>query len=241
MSKTEVLYWAPQSTNLETIAAIQSLAAAGSLVITSNQYNSQVSTNGAYVFDGCKRKVSLTSANNNAATNFTISGYGSAVDADGNPTDPNFSLIQEVVVGPNADTVSSVNIYKSVISITANAVVDAVSAGFGAQGVTDYVFLDSNRTAFYGSCQVQIINPNALTYTTFFTLTKPQTPNIQFGNLDNFPYGLPAFPIATMTDADDNQLAIIPSPIVAIWVSITDNTGPDEALYFTVLQQGLRS
>lgn len=241
MSKPEVLYWAPQSSNLATIAPVQTLAAAGAMAISSNQYNSQVSKNGDYVFDGCKRQVSLTSAANNAGVNFTITGYGSVLGADSNPLDPNFSLITEVVAGPNANTVSSVNIYKSIVSVTADGAVNAVSVGFGAKGITDYIFLDYNRTAFYATCQVQLINQSALTYTTYVTLTKPQTPNIQFGNLDNFPYELPAFPIANMTVADTNQIAQISYPVVATWVTILDNTGPDEALYFTTLQQGLRS
>jgi hypothetical protein len=241
MSKPEVLYWAPSGSNLATIGPVQSLAAAGALTIVSNQYNSQVSTNGAYVFEGCKRNVALSSVPDNSARTFTITGYGSAVDVDGNPTDANFSLITETINGPNNSSVFSANIYKSIVSITASGAVDAVSIGFGSQGVTDYIFLDYNRTAFYATCQAQIINPVTLTYTTYVTLTKPQTPNIEFGNLDNFPYALPAFPIATMTNANDNQIAQIPYPVVATWVNISDNSGVNESLYFTVLQQGLRS
>lgn len=241
MSKPEVLYWAPQSGNLAAIAPVQSLDAAGALTIVSNQNNSQVSTNGPYVFNGCKRTVSFTSANNNAGVNLTITGYGSAINANGNPLDPNFSLITEVIAGPNANTVSTANIYKSIVSVTANGAVNAVSIGFGDKGVTDYIFLDYNRTAFYATCQVQLIEQSALTYTTFVTLTKPQTPNIQFGNLDNFPYALAEFPITDMIDEETDQIAQIPYPVVATWVTIKDNTGADEALYFTVLQQGLRS
>lgn len=72
------------------------------------------------------RKVTLTSATNQSATSFTIVGFNELGNAD-----------SEVLVGPNANTVTSVKVYSSVTSVTPNATdaVNTVSAGSAANSV----------------------------------------------------------------------------------------------------------
>lgn len=80
-------------------AATQTTGGAGNLVLVSP----------APAFDNAVQ-VSLTSSVNQSAINFTITG----TDADGHPQ-------SEVLVGPNATTVGSVNYYLAISSIYADA------------------------------------------------------------------------------------------------------------------------
>lgn len=96
------------------VAALQTLAGAGNLVLTTTPYITQFA-----------RRITLTSANNLAAVNFTISGLGPISNGT-------IGAISEIVVGPNANTVTSVNTYTQINSIAASAAAAAVSSGLAA-------------------------------------------------------------------------------------------------------------
>jgi hypothetical protein len=114
--------------------------------------------------------------------------------------------------------------------------VTGISVGFGAFGITDYVFLDYNRKMFQTSVQLQFFNPNTLTATVYQTLTKPQTTNT-FGSLDdNYPF--PAFEVDGFTDVTDNTIGTLLSPVSLTWAKMSATVG--DSLYFTILQQGIR-
>lgn len=240
MSYPIVIPWLPSTGNLAAIAPLQTLAAAGALTIVANVPNLP---NSPYKFDRVARAVSLTSAGDDSGVNFTITGIGSAVDGDGNPTQI-FGPIFEEIAGPNADTVSTTKIFTQVNSITTNAAVpEDVSAGFGEFGITDYVFLDYNRTMFQTSVQLQFIARTALEATVYQSLSKLETPNLN-GYLDQFEptnaLTIPGFAVsADLTSASTNQLGVLASPVSVVWATMTATAA--DSLYFTVLQQGLRS
>lgn len=111
----------PATVAVANLAAAQTLAAAGNMVLAAAAGVTQVVlSNGqvAYQFD-IPRAVSLTSAGNESAVNFTVSGYdvyGQAMTA--------------TIAGPNANTVNTLKAFYQVTSIAASAAVaTAVSAG----------------------------------------------------------------------------------------------------------------
>ncbi len=243
MSYPIVIPWLPSTTNKATIAPVQTLAAAGSLKLSPN--NSGLS-NSNYVYDRVIRSVSLTSVNNLSGVSFTITGIGSPVDENGNPTQV-LSQVSEVLAGPNANTVQSVNIYSQIISITTNAAAAAVSAGFGTSGITDYVFLDYNRYIFQASVQLQFtVLPAATTLqaTVYQSLSRPEylnNPNVPQGQFTQTA-PIPAFEVAAnLTNAVGNQIGSLQAPVAITWanMSVTGAPGTD-SLIFTVEQQGIK-
>lgn len=236
MSQPVVKYWAPATTNTATISSLQDYAAAGNLILNPTSFNSQVSKNGPYVYDGVIRKVSFTSANNLSARTITISGIGSAIDAAGNPTAA-LASITENLSGPNANTIQSANIYSQIDSISINGAANGLSAGFGNAGITSYVFADYDRTAWYATYQAAIYARTTLTYTVYISATKPQTPTVD-GRLTTYPEVIPSFALGT-ADATVDQMLTTAYPVVLAWATIKDAAA--ERFYFTVLQQGTRS
>lgn len=243
MSHPIIIPWLPINTTL--IAPLQTLAAAGSLAL-----NSKVPglPQGPFIYDRVIRDISLTSSNDLHLVNFTITGIGSPVDADINPTQV-LGLISETIAGPLGTgvpvSVDSANIYSQIISITADAPAAGISAGSGPNGITDYVFLDYNRTIFQTSVQLQFNPRTTASVTVFESLTKPQTIDINAGNLINVPpvtgglaVNSSAFPVSVaLTGATTKQLGVLISPVAITWAAI--NASSTDSITFTVLQQGV--
>jgi hypothetical protein len=261
MSHPLTIYWPPSVSNKAVIASSQPVGAGGNLVLNSNIPSSQVNpanVNGPYIFDKVARTVSFTSVPGYVGT-ITITGIGSHVDTNGNPTQ-NFSLVTstESYSIPANDTDASSYIWKQINSISIGTATTGLSAGFGISGITDYMFMDSNRTGWYATAQVQVINANSLSYTVYQSLTKPETPNIQYGNLNVFPQNIPATPVPHLINnvsttgliyeygpftgaATPAILLPLTTPVAMVWATISNTAYTNESLYFTTLQQGLRS
>lgn len=238
MSQPTVIYWAPVTGNTAVISSLQNYSGAGNLTLNSNVPNSPISNNGPYVYDGVARTVSFTSANNLSARTITITGIGSAVDANGNPTQSLGTVITETLSGPNANTVNSAKIYKQIDSISINGAANALSVGFGASGIGTFTYTDYDRTGWYASCQTAVYNRTTLTHTVYLSLTKPETIDYKYGNLIAYPQAIPTFPLGAV-DSAVSQLLAISIPVVLAWVNVKATAG--DSMYFTVLQQGIRS
>jgi hypothetical protein len=254
MSQAWIISWDSASTNQETIASLQSATAAATMQLNPTSwpnnvlaYPNNTNPNGPYFYQQVARTVALISTMNNTAVSFTISGHGSPVDGDGNPTGLLNALISETITGPNIGAPSfSANIYTQIISITSNAAFADVSAGFGISGITQFIFPDYDRNSWYASCSAQVIDQTDLTYTGYLSLNKPTYPGFapNAGTIVPFVGGqIPPFPIATdMTGATTNEIAQIDYPVATIWFTVStnniDNAG--ERAVFTILQQGLR-
>src|ERR1700728_3713414 len=142
MSIPIVLHWLPNNT--AGIAPLQDVDAGNNFILYCNIPSL---SQGPYIFaqdtvpQQVIRQVTLTSVDNYNLVNFPITGIGSPVDGAGNPTQV-LSQISEIVNGLNNNTISSANIYSQIISVSPDTNVADVSIGYGANGITDYVFLD---------------------------------------------------------------------------------------------------
>lgn len=234
MSNATVIPWLPVDPIL--VAPLQSLAAPGNLIL-----NSRVTgqPQGNFIYDRVIRKVSLTSTNNLSGVNFTIKGIGSPVDAPNQNPIEALGIVSETIGGPNNNTVNTDNIYSQVISISADSPANGISAGSGPSGITDYVFLDYNRTIFQTAVQLQFVHHDSGTVTVYQSLTKPYMIDINYGNLIGV-QPIPAFEVSgALKDAITDQIGILLSPVALTWANIKDaNT---DVINFTVLQQGTRS
>lgn len=118
--------------NTSDVCALQTTVGAGNLVLNGNLAN-QVTNQVSFIDRGYSRSISLTSVNNLAATNFTISGIQNGV------------LLTEVLVGPNANTVYSAQIYDKIYSITTGNAVNQVRAGTGYTGFFPLININLER------------------------------------------------------------------------------------------------
>jgi len=112
----------PATLGAALLAAAQQRVGAGNLVLTAGAGVTAVVVNGQtrYVLD-VARSVSLTSAANLSAINFTITGW----DIYG-------QRMSVIIAGPNANTVNTTKAFKSILSIASSATVGSnVSAGMG--------------------------------------------------------------------------------------------------------------
>jgi hypothetical protein len=118
----DVVPLAPQTAS---IAALQTTAGAASLTLAAGTgVTAATDANGniRYAFD-VPRAVSLTSAANISAVNFTITGY----DVYG-------QRMTQTLAGPNANTVSTTKAFKSVISVAVNGAV-GTNTSVGASSI----------------------------------------------------------------------------------------------------------
>jgi hypothetical protein len=104
----------PLALGTANVAALQTTAGAGALVLTAGAGVTQVNKPGVgnvLQFD-VPRAVSLTSAANVSAVNFTVSGF----DIYGQP-------MTQLIAGPNANTVTTLKAFWQVLSVTSSAAV----------------------------------------------------------------------------------------------------------------------
>lgn len=228
MSVPRVITWLPLNTTL--IAPSQSLIATGNLVL-----NSKVpgQPQGAFIYDKVIRQVQLTSTADESGVTFTITGIGSPVDGNGNPTQV-VGLITENVTGPTSILpTNSANIYQQVISISANGPVTNISAGSGPNGISDFVFLETNTAVGNANFSLQFLNFAAISVSVYTSLNKPQIPDMNAGNLINSPF------LATelQTPIQHATFNSLPIPLSVVWANVTATT--TDSVVFTVLQQGI--
>jgi hypothetical protein len=81
-----------------------------------------------FIFPNLARTITLTSSDNLSAVNFTIHG-----------TDQFGNAISEVLVGPNNDTVTSVNQYNTIVAIASSGNYTNFSIGSGSTGTFQWI------------------------------------------------------------------------------------------------------
>lgn len=121
------------ASNTSDVCALQNTVGAGNLVLNGNLVN-QVTNQVSFIDRGYSRSISLTSVNNLGAINFTIRGI------------QNGTLVTEVLAGPNANTVSSVQIYDKVYSVATSGAAALVSVGSGYDGFFPLIGIDLDRS-----------------------------------------------------------------------------------------------
>lgn len=251
MSLHSVKFWPSANDNLATIAPLQVVGADLTVKIASNlpnMPNVSVNNSGVYQYKDMIRTISITSASNLAAINFTITGLASVQDTVGNPLNC-IQVISEVVAGPNASTVQSVNLYSRIDSITTSVPTGAgqVSVGFGKKGITDYSFPNLNTSPpQHWAIQGQPVDATVtFNYQFYLSQTFPEVINDQQGNVTPYPAYIPGFSLTgSASHADPSYFPTAGTGIgIArmVWTNIDDSgAGNGNAKFYqTFIQQGI--
>lgn len=227
MSKPIVLVYTAPVSNL--VANSQDVVAGARLILNGSSPYTPVPT-GPVVFNQLQRPITLssTTATSNAGVTFVI--VGTQLRSLGNA-----SLISENLTGPAGNaTVTSVNQYHTIISITATvADATAISAGTGIGAQFDWQVMDFYRTFAQYSVQGVITGGGTVSYSLLQSL-HDLSPNS---------VGAAAFPVDDTIDTPwtSNQFYSFSYP-VSILRLVVNATGTNATgnLIFTILQQGVR-
>jgi hypothetical protein len=211
MANPQRYTWPVSSTT--SVAALQTLSGAGKLKL-----NGSLDPLGTLPLDMGRitRQLNFTSVNNLGAVNITIVGTNFGFPAT------------EVLVGPNADTVTSVNYYTTISSISVNAAVTGLSVGSDLLGYTNWFRFDYQASV--ANTAIQVVVGGTITYSLQITCddaNKVQAPTT-------------FTPVVAMTAATTSQLADYTAPYTYARIAITSSDGTG-TLVATFIQQGLHS
>ena len=170
------------------------------------------------------RTVSITSANNLAAVQFTIRGF--VYD----------TAITEVIAGPNANTIYSVNYFTSISAITVDNIAAGVSVGTGNTGFLTPATINAQTSNFGVTVSVNVVNN--INYSVFRSLENINKVTAS-GNIINpavsgneFPYpGIPVNSVVDIISYTNN-----PMQTVLLRVNGSDITG---TAILRILQNGI--
>lgn len=258
MSHPSVIYWPPSAGFESIIAHAQDVPEDDTLELLGNVTEAP----GIFKYHNIIRSIIIHSPDNNATASFVVSGIGAAVDANRNPTSV-LRPITETIIGVNANEVESTHIFTQINSITVrgDGVTD-VSVKYGSFGITQYVFMDYNRTFVHIAGSVQVVADAGIEYAAYMSYNKPE-----LSTINNYhevllgvvtvplssalePFGvqlvaerpkqitfIPAFELIPHTTTGTNTAFVNDGPAAVVWATIRATT--TDSLYFTVLQQGI--
>jgi VCBS repeat-containing protein len=193
------------------IAQSQTPGAAGALTLN----GSTVSGGVAYL--GAAQRVLVTSAGNDSAHTFTITGTNASNDT-----------ISEVLTGPNAATVTSVLDYLTVKSIVISAAAaGAITVGTGQTGASPWVRLDDWNA---GQITLQCNVTGTVNYTAQTTNDDPNSPTNPVT-----PANMTWIPGSFLTAQTTSASALIPSATAYVRVLLNSGSG---SVAMTVVQAG---
>lgn len=161
--------------------------------------------------------VTLTSASDNSAVNFTVYGFNA-----------NSQPLTETIAGPGAGlTVSTTNYFSAVTQVLASAATTAVSVGNSASAATPWVVVDYLQTNFNVGLQVALTG--TLNYSVECTDDDP------FGGIPYVTPNLTPFfvPVMALVGQNINAVGSLTVPTRAVRAITNSGTG---ALTFTVVQ-----
>ena len=170
MSQFYEYNWPALSTN--GIAVFHVTTANTPLVLNGSYVNK---TNGQinFIDSGIVPRITLNSAANISAINFTITGYQNGV------------FISETLAGPNANTVTSTNCFDIVQSIIPNTTgVNTVQVGVGSTGYFPIILLNTakqNTSSINYALNMVAAAANPATYQVFLSLKN----NLGMGKYDD--------------------------------------------------------
>lgn len=185
--------------NTSDVCALQDTAGAANLVLNGDLAN-QVTNQVSFIDNGYSRSISLTSANDLAAVNFTISGIQNGV------------LITEVLVGPNANTVYSVQIYDKIYSIATSGAVNQVQVGTGFLGFFPLININLEKDTINYSLSTARVTAATIRTTIFATLANISNNGSTFLDAVNNNYNV----FEIKASAQDNRYLFPVPPTVAI-------------------------
>lgn len=204
------------ATDAAYVCASQTIAAAGNFIINGTGRNPQKYNGEVIIPGGFERQLTLTSAGNISAVNFTITGLSMRGEAQ-----------TEVIAGPNANTVTTVAYWKEIYQVRAGANVGtAVSVGIGSVGQSNPFIADYFTTLDVTTTQVNVTG--TIDYSAQITLDNPQT--------NATPLWF-AHPTAALVGATTDQLGLLSTPVVAQRILV--NSSSAGSLVATIMQQGI--
>lgn len=230
MSLQQVVTFA--ASNTTAVAALQPVIANTALRLNATPQAPASVPNGGYItsytIPNVSRLITLSSTANLSTVNFTFAGL-----------DINNGALTEVLAGPNNATVSTVNNYHTLLSITPSATNGGtVSAGTGATGSTQWITLDSSRNNSQLAL-IQAVVTGTITYTINGTADRVQYP-VNTGGTGGSGIVTPspnANAIAAFSAKSATVVAQEDLPYSAIKATISASTGG--SLVLTILQPGL--
>lgn len=160
----------------------------------------------------------------NSTTNFVITG-----------TDIYSQVVTETIVGPadNA-SVSSVNLYFTITSITVDNFYTNLSIGTGGVANSHWVPLDFDREI--NQTTIQVISTDDTEYSVFQTLDPLQSYNAQSVLVVNTAPVL--YPIDSLNAVSGNMFATNIPVASAVQLQVTENDSRTTDITFTINQQG---
>jgi hypothetical protein len=199
------------------IALAQQLGAAGNLILNGALIGPvQPGATARYVSPGIQRQLTLTSAGNLSLVNFAIVG-----------TDLRGTAITEIIAGPNANTVTTINQFATVTQIAASGPVGTdITVGTASTGVTNWYESDLHK------------NPTNMTLALIITATANVT--VQDTPVDAqaaAPAATDIFnhpTLAAVTASAESNYAFPPRFVRAVMNSSSGNG----AFTFTIIQAG---
>lgn len=237
MSAPVIINWPESTANVDAIALAQDVDSNGYFQLVANTPN----VPNTYTFDKMIRKLSFTSDQVNGGS-IIITGVGSPIDADGNPSNTLIStpdiyqeLLTETIPAPSDEMVESAYIYSRIDSIQkTGGDANNISVGFGSRGIVDYWFLDTDRQQYQAAYQLQVLNRTTAQVNFYQSLNKPYVTN-PYGSVTIFE-PIPAFRLGA-ADLTANTLGFTGEPVSLVWANIKNTT--DDNLRITFVQQGL--
>jgi hypothetical protein len=184
------------------------------------------------IFPNFARNITLSSTGNLSLLTFTIVG-----------TDQYGNVIDEGIVGPNADSVTSVNQYHTIARIYANGNYDALTIGSATTGTSQWIKVNTFNIDPNITIATEVTG--AVNYSFFQTIDQlEQVTNISsnIGQGSTLSYVVDSTPVtypvtATLTAATTKQLYTMTTPTMAIQVVVNSSTAG--TLTVNILQQGI--
>lgn len=240
MSRTAVYNWtAPDAS---AIALAQTVGAGANMVLNGHLANIPV-VNPIVSFPGVIRTITLTSGANLSGLNFTITGYFLG------------KITSEVLAGPNANTVESVNNYESIISISPNLTtgVNTVSVGTGPNGMTIPYKVNNQCVTCEVSAHVIVTSGQSHISYTFLSSSQYDDANFSLSNGATTMYNMVSQQNAITMGAHGmllitasgagaptyNLPVYAPTPIKWCWVDVTNTIANPGSLLIYITQQGI--
>lgn len=195
--------------NTTDVCLLQTLGGAGNLNLNgnlANLVNGQVS----FIQKGYSRQISLTSANDLSARQFTVTGMQNGI------------TVTEDIVGPNNNTLYSVQVYDVISSISVGGAADAVSVGTGYSGFFPLIAVNLERAIINYSLAITPDDTTpTIVYNTLYNIVGLET----FLELENDPN---LFEIKA-NDAENDQYFlpvtnVVPCKYILVKIDGTEGT-----------------
>ena len=182
------LKWPVQ--DLVAVSNLQDVLVAGDVLLNGTLLNPDIPDQISFIRAKMIRSVSITSVNNLSGTSFIITGL------------QNGGYVQEIIVGPNNNTVYGAKYYDIITSVIASTPVNGVQVGTGDAGYLPLVVINTIASTINYSASVLLPVGSMVNYSLFQTLDQINNNFVPFLN-----QGTQLFPAFGLTNKTTSELA----------------------------------